>query len=141
MLRLVTKTYHKCPNCGKSIIKDCPCGYKVGDYVMTKDEKQKFRKSTKWRAFRKRIYDMCPRDTITRKLLRRDWNLHHLDMNDKHYTDLSDTKKFTPLNKDTHEFVHWLFRYYRHDKKIIDRLKKLMEAMYEYIEGSSQEDR
>lgn len=131
-MKLVKKEYYKCPECGKLIQGECSCGYVRG--AMTKEDKAKFRKSPKWKAFRKKIYAVCPRDTITKKLLRRDWNLHHIDMNDKNYTDLSDSHKFTPLNKDTHEFVHWLFRLYRHDKCVIDRLKKLMEAMYNYVE-------
>lgn len=131
-LNVVVKQYYRCPDCGKIMHDMCSCGYIRG--TMTKEEKAKFRKTPKWRAFRKQISDTCSRDVITKKLLRRDWNLHHLDMNDKNYTDLSNKHKFAPLNKDTHEFVHWLFRLYRHDKQIIDRLKKMMEAMYEYTD-------
>lgn len=130
--KIVSKEYYKCPECGKLIQGECSCGYVRG--TMTKDEKAKFRKTMKWKNFRKKIKEKCPRDTITKKLLRIDWNLHHIDMRDKNYTDLSDPHKFTPLNKDTHEMIHWLFRLYRHDKQIIKRIEKLLEAMYRYVE-------
>lgn len=102
---------------------------------MTVEEKKKFRKGTKWRDFRKIMKSVHnEKDFITQKKLRRDWNLHHLDMRDQNYQDLSDTSKFIPLNKDIHELVHLLFKYYRHDKRVLDRLRVVMESMYKYCD-------
>ena len=101
---------------------------------MTLEQKEKFRRSSKWRSFRKKIRERTSKDYITRKELKRDWNLHHLDLRSENYTDLSDSRKFIALNKDTHKFVHWLFRIYRHDKQVLKRLEYVMEAMYEYVE-------
>lgn len=100
---------------------------------MTQDDKRKFRRTSQWARFRQKIrIKFDKRDYITHKELTRTWNLHHLDMNDKNYTDLSKPDKFIPLNKDTHEFIHWLFRIYRHDKDIIRRIKLIMDMMLLY---------
>ena len=37
-----------------------------------------------------------------------------------------------PLNKDTHEFLHWLYRVWRKDKKVIERLEYVLNKMEEY---------
>lgn len=100
---------------------------------MTAEEKQKFRRSTRWSNFRQKMRRRYNKqDALTHKSLLRDWNLHHLDMNDKHYMDLSKEDKFLPLNKDTHKFVHWFFRFYRHDPGIIQRLEAIMKLMIMY---------
>lgn len=100
---------------------------------MTDEEKKKFRRSKIWSNFRQKIRRRYNKqDFLTHKPLLRDWNLHHLDMNDKNYTDLSKEDKFLPLNKDTHKFVHWLFRLYRHDPGIIKRLLLIMQLMLIY---------
>lgn len=100
---------------------------------MTDDEKKKFRRSKIWSNFRQKMRRRYQKqDALTHKLLLRDWNLHHLDMNDKNYTDLSKEDKFLPLNKDTHKFVHWFFRLYRHDPGIIQRLEVIMKLMLIY---------
>ena len=100
---------------------------------MTDVEKQKFRRTSTWSNFRQKIRRKYnKKDYLTGKDLTRTWNLHHLDMDDRHYTDLSEDGKFVPLNKDTHKFVHWLFRIYRHDKDVLRRLKIIMDLMYMY---------
>jgi len=100
---------------------------------MNNKEKQQFRRSTVWSRFRQKLRLMFDKkDYLTNEPLLRDWNLHHLDMNDKHYTDLSNTGKFIPVNRETHKFIHWLFRYYRHDKDVMRRLKFIMDMMLLY---------
>lgn len=100
---------------------------------MTDEEKKKFRRSKPWSNFRQKLRRRYNKqDVLTHKPLLRDWNLHHLDMNDKNYTDLSKEDKFLPLNKDTHKFVHWFFRLYRHDPGIIRRLEIIMKQMMIY---------
>ena len=100
---------------------------------MTAEEKQKFRRSKRWSNFRQKMrLRYKKQDALTHKELTRTWNLHHLDMNDKHYMDLSKEDKFLPFNKDTHKFVHWLFRFYRHDPGIIQRLEAIMKLMIMY---------
>lgn len=100
---------------------------------MTDEEKKKFRRSKPWSNFRQKMRRRYNKqDALTLKPLLRDWNLHHLDMNDRNYTDLSKEDKFLPLNKDAHKFVHWLFRLYRHDPGIIKRLEAIMQLMLIY---------
>lgn len=100
---------------------------------MTDEEKRQFRRSKPWSNFRQRMrLRFDKKDYITGEDLLRDWNLHHLDMNDKHYTDLSKPDKFLPLNRETHKFVHWLFRFYRHDRDVLRRLKFVMDMMLIY---------
>lgn len=100
---------------------------------MTQEEKRKFRRSQPWSRLRQKLRRKFDKqDFITRKELTRTWNLHHLDMDDRHYTDLSKEDKFIPLNKDTHEFIHWLFRLYRHDTDVLRRIKVVLDMMLLY---------
>lgn len=62
-------------------------------------------------------------------------NLHHKDLNPDHYKDLEDESHFVMLNKQTHEAVHWLWRYYEKDPEIITRLEKLLNEMKEINKG------
>ncbi len=100
---------------------------------LTKKQRYEFRKSNKWRRFRleckKKSYNI---DFITNRVLTRTWNLHHLDMRSKNYDNLENISRFMPLNKDTHEFLHWLYRVWRKDKKVIERLEYVLNKMEEY---------
>ena len=94
---------------------------------MQKD-KTRFRQSARWKRYRNyRKKDKV--DCITLKPLRRGWNLHHLDLDENNYEDLSDDSHFEPLNKKTHDTVHFLYGYYVKDKGILDRLADLLERM------------
>ena len=100
---------------------------------MTRQEKKAFRLTKPWSNFRQRMRKRCGcKDMITGKELTRTWNLHHLDMKGENYTDLSNPDKFVPMNKDTHEFIHWLFRFYRHDRYILVRIQRVMDLMLLY---------
>lgn len=95
----------------------------------TAKEKSKFRKTSKWMSFRalkKKKSDKL--DDITKHPLRKGWSLHHKDLNPDHYQILKEDL-FSCLNKQTHNFIHWLFRYYVKDHSIIDRIKALMDEM------------
>ena len=104
--------------------------------MLTQGEKKKFRMSAEWKKFRQRMKKITgSMDWVTRKQLTKTWNLHHLDMRDKNYTDLSDITKFMPLNKDTHEFIHWLYYLYCKDEGILLRIMSVMETMYNNAHG------
>lgn len=97
---------------------------------MTQEQKTAFRMSKPWKNFRakcKKQYGYI--DFVTKKVLARDWNLHHLDLRTAHYTQITDTQRFIPLNSDTHKFVHWLYRLWTKDKAIIARLEQTMVKM------------
>jgi hypothetical protein len=41
-------------------------------------------------------------------------------------------KRFMPLNKKTHEAIHTLYRWYKKDHKVLDRIKQVLDMMEEY---------
>lgn len=92
--------------------------------------KRKFRSSSKWKDFRTSFKNEV--DVITNKKLYKGWNLHHKDLNENHYEDITDRNKFCSLNKSTHEMIHWLYNYYKNDPNILDRIKELLDEMIDY---------
>ena len=99
--------------------------------MKAKDIKAKFRKTKEWKEFRKRIFDKQDgKDVITGKKLYRGYNVHHLDMSEANYDKLIE-ENFVAVNKQTHEALHFLFRYYQKDPTILDRLKTFLEKMNE----------
>lgn len=122
---------------------------------MTRNEKQHFRMTPKWKRFRIKMKQKFQSfDYITKQPLTKTWNLHHLDLRDNHYTDISNMNRFMPLNEITHEYIHYLYRLWSKDRSILKRLEQVLNLMYEYthddnggnnghqVENSnSQEDR
>ena len=99
--------------------------------MKAKDVKAKFRQTKAWKEFRKRIFDKQDgKDIITGKKLYRGYNCHHLDMSADNYDKL-DEENFIALNKNTHDALHFLFRYYQKDQCILDRLKTFLDKMVE----------
>ena len=49
----------------------------------------------------------------------------------ENYDNLS-MDRFVPLNKMTHDTIHFLYRYYRKDKHILERIREVLERMLEY---------
>ncbi|MBP5594541.1 MAG: hypothetical protein J6Y02_04100 [Pseudobutyrivibrio sp.] len=103
------------------------------------DYKQRaaFRKTDEWKKFKHKCRLHTSVDFITKKPLERDWNLHHLDLNIQRYDNL-DMKRFMPLNKKTHEVIHELFKWYKKDHKVLDRIKKTLDLMEEYTNDDVQ---
>ena len=99
--------------------------------MKAKDIKSKFRASKEWRDFRKRIFDkQNGKDIITGKKLYKGFNCHHLDMSADNYDKLIE-ENFIAVNKTTHETIHALFRYYKNDKDVLDRIKQVLDKMLE----------
>lgn len=97
--------------------------------------KSKFRNSEKWKNFRlEKLVEQNGKDYITQKALRKGWNLHHADLHPEHYQIL-EPDRFFALNTQTHDFIHWLYRYYEKDEKVLYRLKDIMERMKELTEA------
>ena len=99
---------------------------------MIQQEKKRFRNSSNWKQLRKYCKKRDKVDYITQKSLLKGFNLHHLDLNDEHYKDITDESKFICLNKQTHEALHWLYRYYKTDPTVLDRLTTLLDIMKGY---------
>lgn len=92
--------------------------------------KSEFRTTKIWKTFRNQLKQERNKDELTLKPLRKGWNLHHLDMSEDNYTNL-DKNNFRCLNKQSHDTVHFLFRYYQKDPDIISRLKTILDEMSE----------
>lgn len=105
---------------------------------MNATERQKFRKSKAWKQLRAKVRLHTSKDFITNKPLERDWNLHHLDLNTQRYDQISDMKRFIPLNKKTHEMIHELFKLYKKDHKVLDRIKLTLDKMEEYTNETNE---
>ena len=95
-------------------------------------KKTKFRSSAKWKKFRHfmnvKQKGLC---YISHKKLLKGANLHHLDLREENYEDLSNPEHFCYLNKSWHDVVHTIWRYYKSDPEVLDRLKEVLDKMLE----------
>lgn len=96
---------------------------------MNSTERANFRSKKIWRDFREEKRTNDKLDFLTRKKLSKSFNLHHMDLNPEHYDDLSNPDNFIPLNKKSHECIHFLYDYYVKDPAIIGRLKDCLDRM------------
>ena len=93
-------------------------------------KKRNFRASKKWKDFRhQKNVEQKGLDIITKKKLLKRANLHHMNLDENKYEDISHPEQFVFLNSMTHDFVHWLYKYYVNDPSIIDRIKQIMDEM------------
>lgn len=93
--------------------------------------KKKFRESKVWKDFRKLMFSKSGKvDRITKKPLRKGWQLHHRLLDETRYSELKE-ENFVCINNMTHKFLHWLWNYYKDDPEIIDRIKNEMQKMAE----------
>lgn len=100
----------------------------------TKSNKFEFLKSLTWKRWRYTLVDYYDNlDQLTMKPLRKGFNIHHLDLREEHYQVLVE-ERFRPLNSDSHDCIHFLYRYYKKDPFIIDRLRKILDLMVKYNE-------
>lgn len=102
---------------------------------MNRAEREKFRKTSTWKNFKHKCRLRTSKDFITKEPLDYNWNLHHLDLNVQRYDNLDDMNRFMPLNKKTHELIHELYKLYKKDHKVLDRIKSTLDKMEEYTNG------
>lgn len=98
---------------------------------LSKDQqiKKKVRDTPEWKQLRIDIQEEYDnKDPITNKKLIKGFNVHHCCMKTEEYDNL-DIERFRPHNKKTHDFIHWLFRYYVKDHDILDRIKEELDLM------------
>lgn len=97
-------------------------------------QKSKFRRSKRWLDFRMEMKEFQDgKDFVTNGKLPKGWNLHHANLNPEHYEELEPSDFFC-LGNQCHDFVHWIYRYYRKDKNVLKRLKTVLDRMYELSE-------
>lgn len=89
--------------------------------------KSNFRKTSKWKNFRKRLKKERRVDEVTQKPLYKGFEVHHCDMSPEHYTTLNPIN-FVACNKKTHEVIHWLFSY-ADWRGVLMRLYVILEKM------------
>ena len=95
-------------------------------------KKRNFRNSKKWKDFRhKKNVEQKGLCFITHKKLPKGATLHHLDLDDSHYSDISKPENFVYLCKSMHEVIHTIWRYYKNDPEVIDRIIEVLEKMRE----------
>lgn len=90
--------------------------------------KQKFRASKEWKNFRDRKRHEQKVDPVTGAKLTRMSNLHHKDLDESHYEDISNEDNFVFLNQMTHKVVHWFFSK-SHPKQWRERLERLIPIL------------
>jgi hypothetical protein len=67
-----------------------------------------FRKTPRWKFWRRFLIDKQKKDPITGSKLTKGANCHHMDMREENYENL-DEKRFRMLNKKSHDTVHFFF--------------------------------
>lgn len=110
----------------QEFIKSCKGKY------LNQQEKSRFRETSFWKDFRNLFKN--DKDPITLKKLPKRFNLHHLCLNSREYTNLK-KNFFRPHNSQMHDIVHYLYGYYRKDKDILKRLKKELDLMVQINDG------
>ena len=67
----------------------------------------------------------------TKKKLFKGANLHHRNLNADEYENIENTDDFVMLNHQTHECLHWIYRYYKNDPEILNRIREELEKWHE----------
>ena len=94
-------------------------------------KKRNFRGSKKWKDFRHRKnVEQKGIDPITKKRLCKGCNLHHRNLSASEYENLENEEDFVLLNRQTHDSLHWIFRYYEKDPTILDRIKEELDKWH-----------
>lgn len=75
----------------------------------TQKDKRNFRNSKRWKEFRDKIRHKQGNDPITGQKLTKTAALHHCDLDESHYEDLSNEDNFVFLNCFSHRTVHFFF--------------------------------
>ena len=99
---------------------------------MNYKERQVFRKTDAWHKWKAKCRLHTSKDFITKEPLCAKWNLHHLDLNTTRYDHITDMNRFMPLNPKTHEVIHELFKWYKKDHKVLDRIRQTLDMMEVY---------
>lgn len=96
-------------------------------------DKQKFRASKKWKDFRDKKRKEQKIDPVTGAKLTRMANLHHCNLDESQYEDISNEDNFVFLNQATHKVVHFFFLKSKPTewRKRIERITQILEKMEE----------
>lgn len=99
--------------------------------ILDSRERAKFRKTKLWLDFRAKVKKLKGNiDALTLKPLQKTFNLHHMDTRHENYENLEEDR-FICLNRQSHDTIHFLYRYWVKDKDILKRLENILEEMEE----------
>jgi len=96
---------------------------------MDSRERANFRSTKQWREFRKKKRAEEKIDYLTQSRLTPKFNLHHMDLNSDHYSDLSKPENFICLNRKSHDLIHFLYTQYVKDPNVLLRLENVLKTM------------
>lgn len=92
--------------------------------------KKKVRNSKAWKTLRhEKNVEQKGLDPITGSKLTKLANLHHMCLIESEYNNLTNKDNFVLLNRQTHETIHILYKWYCKDRKVISRILELLEKM------------
>lgn len=91
--------------------------------------KTKFRRSAKWIKFRRHMKAKQKTDPITGSPLAPTCSVHHLDMREANYEELSDETRFVALNAQSHETVHFLWQAHGGWRRAVLSLITILKSM------------
>lgn len=113
----------------------------IKNKYLNQEMKNAFRETVIWKAFRSRFYligskvfkngkekKIINTDYFTKNKLSKRFNLHHLDLDSRNYTNL-DENKFIPLNPKSHECLHWFYTQSIKDKDFEKRFLEIIHKM------------
>lgn len=95
----------------------------------TIDPKVQFRRSKEWHTFREKKRKEQKTDPITGSPLTKQYNLHHLDLDPKHYTNIEKEENFVGLNSTSHEVIHFFFGDSKNKKDWRTRIQRVIEIL------------
>lgn len=94
--------------------------------------KTKFRRSSRWLKFRRYMKATQKTDPVTGSPLSAGFSVHHLDLREEHYEDLSEPGRFVGLNNLSHSTCHFLYQAHGGWRKAILALIKILKMMDKY---------
>lgn len=96
--------------------------------------KTRFRCTAKWKKFRKYLKKKQQIDPITGSPLSPTCSIHHLDMREENYEDLSDETHYVALNAQSHGTVHFIWQAHGGWRRAVLSIIRILKAM-ERING------
>lgn len=113
----------------------------IKNKYLNQEMKNAFRETVIWKAFRSRFYfigskvfkngkekKIVNNDYFTKNKLSKRFNLHHLDLDSRNYTDL-DENKFIALNPKSHQHLHWFYTQSIKDEDFEKRFLEIVHKM------------
>lgn len=92
-------------------------------------EKTRFRRSARWTKFRRRMKAKQKIDPITGSPLAPTCSVHHLDLREANYEDISDETRFVALNAQSHETIHFLWQAHGGWRNAVLSLIRILKSM------------